>query len=352
MKLAIGILAHNEEGSIGATIGSLLKQSVIANPEIGKEIIVVANGCGDETAAVAQGALSELVGAANCSARVVDVTAAGKANAWNVFVHEASAKDADFFVLLDADIAFEAPDAIERLVDHLVREPEVLIAPDQPVKKFSGRGGVLSPLIRALQKTGSDDDHALSGQLYAARAAALRSVVMPVGVVVEDGFLRAMTLTKRFTEPENISLIRRAPGVRHFYKPYESLGAIYRYERRQAVGTTINRFLYDAFREWRRAGLDVTDEVRRRNAADPLWLEALIAERMKKSGPIAAPKNYVLRRLRRSDNWSIGNLAKTPLIAVALLYDLVVAADASMHLRRRAANGVRWDAIRTTTDSK
>jgi hypothetical protein len=73
---------------------------------------------------------------------------------------------------------------------------------------------------------------------------------------------------------------------------------------------------------------------------------------MKKSGPIAAPKNYVLRRLRRSDNWSIGNLAKAPLIAVALLYDLVVAADASMHLRRRAANGVRWDAIRTTTDSK
>ncbi|NWG92205.1 MAG: glycosyltransferase family 2 protein [Parvularculaceae bacterium] len=352
MKLAIGILAHNEEGSIGATIGSLLKQTVIANPSIGKEIIVVANGCADETAAVAEGALSELAGAANCSARVVDVAAAGKANAWNVFVHEASAKDADFFVLLDADIEFGSFDAIERLVDHLVKEPDILIAPDQPVKRFSERGGPLGALIRALQKTGSDDDHALSGQLYAARAAALRSVVMPIGVVVEDGFLRAMTLTKGFTQPEKLSLIRRAPGVRHFYKPYESLNSIYRYERRQAVGTTINRFLYDEFRQWRAAGLDVTEEIRRRNAANPAWLEALVAERVKKSPPIAVPKNYVLRRVRRRDNWSIGNLAKAPLIAAALLYDLVVAADASVRLRRRAADGARWDSIRKAANTK
>lgn len=345
MKLAIGILAHNEERVIAATVASLLAQTVIADPAIAKEIVVVANGCADRTAEKAAAALQNIPPGANCAGMVRELRAAGKANAWNVFVHEASAPDTDIFVLLDADIEFASADAIERLINHLRNHPDVLVAPDQPVKKFEG-GGSLRPIIRALQKTGSDDDRALSGQLYAARASALRSVRMPLGIVVEDGFLRAMILTANFSGPETLSRILRAPGVRHFYRPYESLAAIYRYERRQAVGTTINRFLFDAFRAWRSDGVDIVGEIARRNAAEPGWLEALIAERIKNCGPIAVPKNYALRRLRRRENWSPKNIVKAPLTAASVLFDILVAYDASRQLRNRAKRGARWDAIR------
>lgn len=345
MKLSIGILAHNEERVIAATIASLLTQTVIADRGLAKEIVVVANGCADNTASVAEAALSNLAGAANCTARVVELTAAGKANAWNTLIHEESAPDTDYFVLLDADIEFAATDAVARLIAHLRSHPETLIAPDQPVKKFERGDGPFGLLIRALQKTGSDDEHALSGQLYAARATALRAVTMPIGTVVEDGFLRAMTLTASFSGPETLARIRRAPGVRHYYRPYETFAAIYRYERRQAVGTTINRFLYDEFRRWRAADRDIATEIRRRNLATPDWLEGFVAERMAKSGALAVPSNYVFRRLRHLGRGSLKAVLKAPLVVAAVGYDLAIAIDASRQLRRRA--GVRWDTIRT-----
>ncbi len=352
MKLSIGILAYNEETMIAATISSLLAQSVIADPSISTEIIVVTNGCSDKTAEVAADALSNIPLAALATSTVFEVDCAGKANAWNILVHEASAADTDYFILLDADIEFAATDAIERLVRHLEDNAEILIAPDQPVKKFAAGGGPLRPLIRALQKTGGDDDHALSGQLYAARASALRAVRMPLGLVVEDGFLRAMILTANFSGPETLSRIRRAPCVTHFYAPYESPGAIWRYERRQAAGTAINRFLYDEFRLWRSAGIDINTEIRRRNAADADWIEALIADRAGAGGAILVPKNYMLRRLRRRGPWSLKRMAKTPLIAASVLFDTIIALDASRELRRRGkdsqnAGGGHWDAIRS-----
>ncbi len=346
MKLAIGILAHNEEGFIGATIASLLSQSVFADSAMKKQVVVVANGCSDRTVGEAREALKSAP-AAGVAFEVLDVEIAGKANAWNVFIHETSAPDTDYFVLLDADIEFSAPDAVEKLIGHLEQNASVMIAPDQPVKKFT-RSGPMSALIRALQKSGGDDDHALSGQLYAARRGALRAIRMPLGIVVEDGFLRAMTLTANFSIPEDKSRILRAPGVRHFYRPYETLASIWRYERRQAAGTTINRFLYDEFRLWRSRGVDIVAEIAKRNEAEPAWLEQLIADRAGDGGFILAPKTYVLRRLKRLRRLSIKGAFKAPLIAAALVYDVAVAIDASRQLRNRGRRGAHWDAIRTS----
>ncbi|HNR77196.1 MAG TPA: glycosyltransferase family A protein [Parvularculaceae bacterium] len=343
MMISIGILAHNEERFIGATIALLLAQSIFRNPKTAKEIIVIANGCSDATVAAAANALREADSFENCRTEVRDISEPGKANAWNVFIHEASAKSADYFVLLDADIEFENNDAIERLIRHLEADAALEIAPDQPVKKFASRGP-FSALVRLMQKTGSDGDTALSGQLYAARAQNLRSIVMPRGIVVEDGYLRAMTLTRNFTEGENRARIRRAPGVRHFYAPYESLGDVYRYERRQAAGTAINRFVYREIERWRSVGLDPFAEIARLNEESPDWLEELIAEEAA-SGLIALPGKYVLRRLRRRDNWRARRIFKAPLLLAATLFDLVVAFDATRQLKNRRS-GKRWETIR------
>ncbi len=338
-------MAHNEERAIGATLSSLLAQSVFADPALAKDLIIVANGCSDATVARAQAAIAGL-SSPNTAARVVDVREPGKANAWNIFIHRESAPDTDIFVLLDADIEFASPDAIEKLIAKLDADADVLVAPDQPVKRFSEGGGPLKPFIRALQKSGGDGDHALSGQLYAARASALRAIVMPTGIVVEDGFLRAMILTQSFSTSEIRKRITRAPGVRHFYAPYENFGDIWKYERRQAAGTTINRWIYDAFRDWRANGLEIRAETMRRNAEDPQWLDRLIAERVAGAGVIAAPRRYVLRRLRQNDNWGLKNILKAPLIAAAIVYDVAVAFAASEQLRKRAQGSTHWETIR------
>lgn len=345
MKLSIGILAHNEEGYVGATIASLLSQSIFSDATITKQVVVVANGCKDATAAEARAALSAAT-APGYSFKVLDIDTPGKANAWNVFVHEASDAGADYFVLLDADIEFASADAVARLIRHLDADDDLMIAPDQPLKKFAS-GGAMRFLIRMLQKSGSDDEHAISGQLYAARAGALRAVRMPLGVVVEDGFLRAMILTSSFGEAEDKRRIRRAPGVSHYYAPYETLAELWRYERRQAAGTAINRFLYDEFASWRAKGLAIAAEIDRRNKADPHWLDALVAARAKTGGVILTPPGYAFRRLRRLARLKPRDFFKAPLYLVAVLYDLAVAVDASRQLRTRAKRGGHWESIRT-----
>jgi glycosyltransferase involved in cell wall biosynthesis len=348
IKAAIGVLAFNEERAIADTLKSLQQQSVFTNPGVRKEVIVIANGCTDRTSAIAREALAPLAGRADASVRVVDLAEAGKANAWNVLVHRESAADADYFVLLDADIEFAGADVIERLLSCLALHPDAEVATDQPTKRFGPGGGLLRTIIRMLQKSASDGAHAISGQLYAARAKALRAIEMPVGVVVEDGFLRAMILTDSFRKPEQLARIRRAEGAAHYYHPYEDFKSIYRYERRQAAGTAINKFLYDTFRQWRAEGLDIAAETRRLNGADPQWVSKIIAARVK-GGEALVPRSYAFRRLRSLKRAGPRAFLKTPLILAATLYDFVVARAASRQLKERA--GAHWDTIRTVTEA-
>ena len=64
MKISIGILAYNESESIGLTLQSLFEQSLFtdANCQTAIEIVVVPNGCSDNTAEVARNLLAALIG--------------------------------------------------------------------------------------------------------------------------------------------------------------------------------------------------------------------------------------------------------------------------------------------------
>src|SRR5207244_2544135 len=99
--ISIGILAWNEAEAIGATLHSLFRQSLFAElnqRQLNCEILCVANGCTDQTAAIAEAAFAEqkrahaFNQAFRCRAR--NLPARGKNNAWNVFVHTFSAREA------------------------------------------------------------------------------------------------------------------------------------------------------------------------------------------------------------------------------------------------------------------
>lgn len=101
MKISIGILAYNEAETISNVLYSLWEQSLIQyNNDNIIEVIVVTNGCTDNTAEIAQKVLENLsqdFDAAVIQWQVCEVEESGKSNAWNLFVHQFSAPDTDFF---------------------------------------------------------------------------------------------------------------------------------------------------------------------------------------------------------------------------------------------------------------
>src|ERR1700676_613677 len=95
ITLSIGVMAWNEEASIGPMLDSLLGQSVFARLAVGGEgceIICLANGCTDRTVDIAADVFSQAERdhpvRNGLSARVADIPQPGRNNAWNRFVHE------------------------------------------------------------------------------------------------------------------------------------------------------------------------------------------------------------------------------------------------------------------------
>ncbi|MEP3035996.1 MAG: glycosyltransferase [Pseudoruegeria sp.] len=114
--ISIIIPANNEADLIGRCLGSLLTGK---GPDRG-EVIVVANGCSDDTAACAA-AFSNKFALKGWALTVIDLKQGGKPNALNA--GDAAAKG-DKRVYLDADIVV-SPDLLAQLDDILSKEAPV-----------------------------------------------------------------------------------------------------------------------------------------------------------------------------------------------------------------------------------
>ena len=282
--VTIGILARNEAGVIGATLASLFSQSIFDPATatalgIGRvEVLVVPNGCTDDTAEVAREALAR-VSLPHVRASVCEQAQGGKSRTWNTFVHDLAPADTSIFILVDADIEIEGSAVLERLVGGLREWPDTVVTTSQPVKRF--RDPDRPSLQRRFSRQASiqaSDPHAIAGSLYCARAEALRRVWLPVATPGEDGFLCAMVKTDGFTRPPIEERVRRVPGTRHFYEPDEGIAGFVKHEARLLAGTAVNIYLFEHFWEQGRAG-HVGRLIDRRNGDDPRWVDGVVLER-------------------------------------------------------------------------
>ena len=137
--ITIGILAYNESEVIARTIGSLFAQSVFNGRDARAqwEVVVVPNGCKDDTQARAEQALqAACAGRGDVTWRVISLERAGKSHAWNKLVHEIAAPQTDVFVMIDADIEFGHPDTLFNCVQRLHTDSHAWAVVDLPLKDF------------------------------------------------------------------------------------------------------------------------------------------------------------------------------------------------------------------------
>ena len=286
MRVDIGVFAHDEAAGIAAMVARLLAQDVSG---LEARILVLANGCSDDTVARARAA----------GAEVADLAQGGKSRTWNRFVHDLARPDAEVLIFVDADIEFTAPDCLKRLALGLAARPALWVLNSQPVKDIVARPQGLSRLDRVIAAAGGGLDDwktAICGQLYAMPAMRARGFHLPVGLPVEDGFLRAMVLTDALTHPERLDRIDGLDGLAHIYASERSIPALIRHQTRIVIGSAINFAAFDTLRALPAA--ERQPELARA-AADDGWLPRAIRAHLPRLPFGYVPLHFLTKRLTR-----------------------------------------------------
>lgn len=288
----IGVFAHNEAEGIGHMVARLAAQDILRAGDMAVRVLILANGCKDATVAVAQAT-------ARPGITVVDLAEGGKSRTWNRFVQTISRPEADVLVFCDADIEFSDTGALQRLVRGLLGRPELWVMNSQPIKDIVARPEALSAQDRliAAASGGLDDwKTAICGQLYAMPAEKARRFRLPIGLPVEDGFLRAMVLTDALTGPEDFSRIDGAEGVSHTYASERRVLDLIRHQTRIVIGSAINLSCFNVLRKIPSASRHA--ELKRAMVNDR-WLPEVIRRELPRMPYGYVPPHFLVKRLRR-----------------------------------------------------
>ena len=352
MIVSIGMLAYNEADGIGKTIASLLAQSVFhshaeASAVTEWEIVVVPNGCTDETASVADSTLSSAIPIltdVKVSHSVFVLTQGGKSNAWNHYIHEMSRKDADVIVMVDTDIEFGHYDTILNCLAELRRNTHAKVVVDLPLKDFVKKTQLtwIEKLSARSSNVQLESTVGIAGSFYCASADTLRQIWMPPGLSGEDGFLRGMIVTDLFRAEPDSRRVVRAANASHYYEGLTGLRGIFHHELRMVIGTCLNcYFMWDFLkfatdRNGPGAGVLIKDQL----AADPTWYRTLIGNQIRNRGWFVIPRDMVFRRFSslRRISWS-KKLRRLPLVLMGTLVDIPTYWRANRKLKSGTALG-------------
>ena len=357
MIVSIGILAYNEADGIANTIASLLAQSVFhagacASTVSEWEIIVVPNGCTDQTSDVAAKAFTALLPSVvqanrthcNIAHSVNVLKEGGKSNAWNRYIHEMSRRDADVIVMIDADIEFGHSDTMLNCLTELRTNSRAKVVVDLPLKDFLKKPKL--SWIESISGKSSDikldEPVGISGQFYCSSASLLRQIWMPNGLSSEDGFLKGMVVTDMFRSEPDLGCVVRAPNAMHYYEGLTRIKDIFHHELRMVIGTALNcYFMWDFLKfatdpKGPGAGVLIRDQL----AADPTWYRRTIESQIQNRGWFVFPRGMMSQRFASLSGLSWQRkLRRLPVVLVGTLLDIPIYWMASRRLRGGRALG-------------
>lgn len=346
-------MAWNEEDSICTTLESLLRQSVfgrLAARGQQCEIVVVANGCTDRTAAVAQEFLQRATrqhawpGA--IAAKVIALAEGGKCNAWNHFVHEFSSLEASFLAFMDADVLFHHQDTIYNLMTALEREPYRGASSGRQCKDilFKPRKTLRDRISLATSTMSGAAPGQLCGQLYCLRAEVARNLYLPKKLpAVEDGFIKAAVCTTFFTRASEPWRVAFVPDAAHIFEAYLSARDILNNQKRQMIGQTAVHVLVEFIKTLsltERRHLAIT--LRQLDERDPDWLQKKIAAHVQAARHFwrLFPQILSFRFRRLASLPGAKKITHLPVACVGLAVTLVACARA--HRAIRAGSMQYW----------
>jgi glycosyltransferase involved in cell wall biosynthesis len=335
----IGMFAHNQDQIIEGTIRGLARQDIFRRKDVSVQVFILANGCVDETAKVARSVVETL----DCAhqIQVLDLKKGGKSRTWNVFVHEISRPEADQLIFCDADIEIPNADMLYRLSHILADRSDLSAASSLPVKDTVYRPGGLTPtdrLIVAGAGTLNSWKHAISGQLYTTRASVARSFHLPIGVAVEDGFVRAMVVTRVFSAPENLNLIDGEDDIFHVYASERSVSALVRHQVKIVIGSAVNAAVFSHLRDQPDGAIGRTLA---QAARDENWVSNVLRKKLPTWPYGWVPFHFLTKRMNFFKETTSDVTWKKVLfvVCVGVVFDAIVYVTAQIKMARGVGAG-------------
>jgi hypothetical protein len=206
--------------------------------------------------------------------------------AWNLFVHEFSAKEAQVLFFMDGDIVLQDPGTLWNMWLTLRNNAKASIATDRPLKDIvlKPRKSLRESISLATSRMTQSATAQLTGQLYSIRTAVARNIYLPRDLVAcEDGFIKTLTCTSFLTHDSSPEAIVVAPHASHVFEAYTTLGAILRNQKRQMIGQTIVHLLVDNYLKQLPLSqrLNLAETIRDMEQRDADWLKRRIASHLK-----------------------------------------------------------------------
>jgi glycosyltransferase involved in cell wall biosynthesis len=350
MKISIGILAHNESALISIMLDSLFQQSLLQKPASNIEnieILVIPNGCTDNTAEAATETLQKLSFQYSISSKVQwqvkELQQPGKSNAWNVYIHQFSAPDADYIFLMDSDIELLETTTLNSMIDVLEKNSEAWVSVDRPVKDITLKlrpnfWEKLSIIASQLSKGGNKIPGKpawICGQLYCARSVILRQIWLPIDVINDDSFVYTNVVTDCLRSQENPHRVILADSASHKFEAYTNLSRLFNHEKWLIMGSTINDLIYQDLRSQKNSQQDIASLIKQRNQEDVAWLSKLLQKQIQQQSWWLIPRFFLIRRFSSLFNKPLPKaILFFPLALIAFVLDLWLSLQANLQLHQ------------------
>lgn len=343
MKISIGIMLWNEEGTIGMTIDSIFQQTFLREVKAGVEaveVVALANGCTDASISNARNAFERNLKQCTVpyvTARVEELPK-GRSPAWNRFVHELTSPDMGYILFMDADIQIPNANAMWSMVQGLEDSPYHPVAGALGIKdvELKPRKSVREKLSASMTKMEHDARHFyMCGGLYCGRTSFFRRLEFPQGFVCgDDGFLAFMAITNFMTTDYQFDRILHPPDASFVFEAYSTIPRLFKQHKRRQIGAAIQRMLKDYVRSQQTDNApDAGTIIRRLCRDEPQWLERYARQRIADAGFWVIPLSsltYRFTQLRRL-SWA-RKLARLPLAVFGTVWlaGVVIAANRAL----------------------
>ena len=248
---AVGVLAHDEEGSIERMLQSVVRQSYWRRlPADRRQVVVYANGCRDATAERARAFAARHPGI-----EIVETAEKGKSQGWNA-LQGLLRRDADWWFFADADVILHWR-AVERLYEGAERHPDAAVLSSTLISTarfvpLAYRGFLESARVESERL--KDPRRMVSARFYAIRREVAEPIRLPPGLLNEDLYLTRLLGSDR---------VWRSPGAYVFAREPHRVREIVRYQLRTRIGSFQARSVSGPQVDSNKTAAAMTDRTRR-----------------------------------------------------------------------------------------